>query len=56
MINDEPNDTMAAIAIGKPVIPKRAVRAIELNGAVPTTVMMPPNIRPITIGFTSIEF
>ncbi len=42
------------MAIGTPVKPSNAVKAIELNGAVPTTVIMPPRIIPIIIGFVSV--
>src|SRR5699024_209386 len=53
-IKDEPNTANAPIAIGTPVNPNIAVRAIELNGAVATTVMTPPKIIPITIGLASV--
>ena len=42
---------MAPIAIGTPVKPNNAVNAIELNGAVPTTVIIPPKMIPMIIGF-----
>src|SRR5699024_1006408 len=53
-VKDEPNTANAPIAIGTPVNPNIAVRAIELNGAVATTVMTPPKIIPITIGLASV--
>ncbi len=49
-INDEPNTANAPIAIGSPVNPNIAVKAIELKGAVATTVTIPPSIIPIIIG------
>ena len=52
---DEPNTDNAPIAIGAPVSPSIAVSAIELSGAVATTVMIPPRIIPITIGFELAE-
>src|SRR5699024_3153355 len=53
-IKDEPKTAKAPIAIGTPVKPSIAVNAIELNGAVATTVMTPPRIIPITTGFASV--
>ena len=53
-INAELNAAMAPIAIGAPVKPSNAVRAIELNGAVPTTVIIPPNTIPIINGLASV--
>ena len=41
MYRAELNAAIAPIAIGIPVSPNKAVNAIELNGAVPTTVMIP---------------
>ena len=46
----EPNTAKAPIAIGTPVNPSIAVRAIELSGAVATTVNIPPRIIPIITG------
>src|SRR5699024_348510 len=53
-IKDEPNTANAPIAIRSPVKPIIAVRAIELNRAVATTVMTAPKIIPITIGLASV--
>ena len=49
-MNDELNTAKAPIAIGVPVKPSIAVSAIELSGAVATTVNIPPRIIPIIIG------
>src|SRR5699024_2367090 len=54
IIKDEPNTANAPIARGVPVNPNIAVKAIELSGAVATTVMTPPKIIPITIGLASV--
>ena len=49
-MKEEPNTASAPIPIGIPVKPIIEVKAIELSGAVATTVIKPPSIRPITIG------
>ena len=49
-IKAEPKAPNAPIAIGRPVRPIIDVRAIELSGDVPTTVIRPPSIIPIIIG------
>ncbi|MPN43119.1 hypothetical protein SDC9_190678 [bioreactor metagenome] len=49
-MKEEPNTDNAPIAIGAPVKPIIAVKAIELSGAVATTVIKPPSIIPINIG------
>ena len=49
-MNEEPNTDKAPIAIGAPVSPIIAVKAIELSGAVATTVIKPPRIIPINTG------
>ena len=52
---DEPKTDNAPIAIGAPVSPSIAVKAIELKGAVATTVIIPPSIIPIVIGLEFAE-
>ena len=49
----EPNTARAPIPIGTPVKPIIEVKAIELSGAVATTVIKPPRINPIIIGEVS---
>ena len=49
-MKEEPNTDNAPIAIGAPVSSIIAVKAIELSGAVATTVINPPRIIPIIIG------
>ena len=49
-MKEEPNTANAPMAIGIPVRPSIAVRAIELSGAVATTVKIPPKIIPMMIG------
>ena len=49
-MKEEPNTANAPIAIGTPVKPSIAVRAMELSGAVATTVKIPPRMIPMMIG------
>src|SRR5699024_9079724 len=54
-INDDPKTANAPIAIGVPVSPNNAVNAIELKGAVATTVIIPPSTIPISTGLEVVE-
>ena len=50
LVKDPPKQAIAAIPIGRPVIPSIAVRAIELSGEVQIILMIPPSRNPMRTG------